>query len=126
MPSLRFGIMIAMEWSYLRRFRGLFKAVAINVEAGGRHWKQSRLRQRGTAPAGEGRLVERRVLAATPDYLRSRAGAQGSGPDPRRSTILLIGGNKAGDDRFYRRHVPLADRLYDEHLQELRKEGLIE
>ena len=46
--------------------------------------------------------------------------------DPRRSAIPLIGGNKAGDDRFSRRHVPLADRLYDEHLQELRKEGLIE
>lgn len=46
--------------------------------------------------------------------------------DPRRSAILLIGGNKAGDDRFYRRYVPLADRLYDQHLQELRKAGLIE
>ncbi len=46
--------------------------------------------------------------------------------DPRRSVILLIGGNKVGNDRFYRRYVPLADRLYDEHLQELRKEGLIE
>ncbi len=46
--------------------------------------------------------------------------------DPRRSAILLVGGNKAGDDRFYRRYIPLVDRLYDEHLQELRKEGLIE
>ena len=34
------------------------------------------------APAGEGRLVECRVLAATPDYLRSRAGTQGPRPDP--------------------------------------------
>lgn len=39
--------------------------------------------------------------------------------DPRRSAILLIGGNKTGDDRFYERMVPLADRLYDEHLREL-------
>ena len=45
--------------------------------------------------------------------------------DPRRSTILLIGGDKAGDDRFYERMVPLADRLYDEYLDELREEGLI-
>ena len=45
--------------------------------------------------------------------------------DPRRTAILLIGGDKTGDDRFYRRFVPLADRLYDEHLKELREEGLI-
>lgn len=45
--------------------------------------------------------------------------------DPRRSAILLIGGDKTGDDRFYDRYVALADRLYDEHLDELRKEGLI-
>lgn len=29
--------------------------------------------------------------------------------DPRRSAILLIGGNKTGDDQFYQRIVPLAD-----------------
>lgn len=46
--------------------------------------------------------------------------------DPRRSAILLIGGDKTGDGRFYQRMIPLADRLYDEHLDELRKEGSIE
>ena len=45
--------------------------------------------------------------------------------DPRRSAILLIGGGKTGDKRFYARMIPVADRLYDEHLEELRKEGLI-
>ncbi len=45
--------------------------------------------------------------------------------DPRRSAILLIGGNKSGNDRFYRRYVPIADKLYDEYLDELREEGLI-
>lgn len=39
--------------------------------------------------------------------------------DPRRSAILLIGGNKTGDDQFYERMVPQADRIYDEHLREL-------
>jgi hypothetical protein len=39
--------------------------------------------------------------------------------DPRRSAILLIGGNKTGDDQFYERMVPIADRVYDEHLLEL-------
>ena len=46
--------------------------------------------------------------------------------DPRRCAILLIGGSKAGDRRFYDRYVPLADRLYDEHLEQLRREGLID
>lgn len=46
--------------------------------------------------------------------------------DPRRSVILLIGRGKSGNGRFYGRLVPKADRLYDEHLGELRREGLIE
>jgi len=45
--------------------------------------------------------------------------------DPRRTAILLIGGDKTGDGRFYERVIPLADRLYDEHLETLRREGLI-
>jgi hypothetical protein len=45
--------------------------------------------------------------------------------DPRRTTILLVGGNKAGDDRFYERMIPIADRLYDDYLLEVRREGLI-
>jgi hypothetical protein len=45
--------------------------------------------------------------------------------DPRRSAILLIGGDKTGDGRWYDVHVPIADGLYDEHLEQLRKEGLI-
>lgn len=45
--------------------------------------------------------------------------------DPRRSAILLIGGDKTGDKRWYDTHVPIADRLYDEHLEQLKKEGLI-
>lgn len=44
--------------------------------------------------------------------------------DPRRNAILLIGGEKTGADRWYDVHVPLADRLYDDHLEQLRKEGL--
>lgn len=42
--------------------------------------------------------------------------------DPRRSAILLIGGDKTGDKRFYDRMIPVADDLYDEHLAELEKE----
>lgn len=44
--------------------------------------------------------------------------------DPRRCAILLLGGDKTGNDRWYDENVPVADRLYDEHLDSLRKEGL--
>jgi hypothetical protein len=42
--------------------------------------------------------------------------------DPRRCAILLIGGDKTGNDRWYQEYVPVADRLYDEHLELLRRE----
>jgi hypothetical protein len=45
--------------------------------------------------------------------------------DPRRTAILLLGGDKTGDDRWYEVHVPEADQLYADHLKTLRKEGLI-
>jgi len=45
--------------------------------------------------------------------------------DPRRCAILLIGGDKTGKDRWYDEYVPIADRLYKEHLETLRREGLI-
>lgn len=45
--------------------------------------------------------------------------------DPRRVAILLIGGKKTGDDRWYETYIRRADRLYDEHLETLKREGLI-
>ena len=41
--------------------------------------------------------------------------------DPRRVAILLIGGDKTGDNRWYDVFVLIADRLYDNHLKELVK-----
>jgi hypothetical protein len=46
--------------------------------------------------------------------------------DPRRAAILLIGGDKTGDARWYEKNVPIADDLYDAHLKDLVKEGLID
>lgn len=43
--------------------------------------------------------------------------------DPRRVAILLIGGAKTGDERWYGTFVPIADDLYDAHLRQLREEG---
>lgn len=46
--------------------------------------------------------------------------------DPRRQVILLLGGDKSGEwNDWYEWAVPAADDLYDEYLEELRKEGLI-
>lgn len=52
--------------------------------------------------------------------------------DPRRAAILLIGGDKSPDDprsanwnKWYDHYTPIADELYDTHLDELRQEGLI-
>ncbi|NJL09902.1 MAG: type II toxin-antitoxin system RelE/ParE family toxin [Calothrix sp. SM1_7_51] len=45
--------------------------------------------------------------------------------DPRRVAIILLGGNKIGNDRWYEENVPKADNLYDELLKELKNEGLI-
>ena len=46
--------------------------------------------------------------------------------DPRRTAILLIGGDKRDEwDGWYEETIPVADDIYDVHLKELEKEGLI-
>jgi hypothetical protein len=46
--------------------------------------------------------------------------------DPRRTAIVLLGGDKAGDwTGWYERNIPIADDLYDDYLAELEAEGLI-
>lgn len=46
--------------------------------------------------------------------------------DPRRMAILLIGGDKTNRwEGWYRDFIPIADRLYDEHLETLEREGLL-
>src|SRR5438046_823846 len=43
--------------------------------------------------------------------------------DPRRIAILILGGAKAGSSRWYEQNVPIADKIYDEHLRSLDKGG---
>ncbi|MBE7439141.1 MAG: type II toxin-antitoxin system RelE/ParE family toxin [Spirochaetales bacterium] len=38
--------------------------------------------------------------------------------DPRRTAVLLIGGDKRGDKRFYDRLIARADRLFAKYLEE--------
>jgi hypothetical protein len=46
--------------------------------------------------------------------------------DPRRTAILLLGGAKKGENRWYEVNVPLAEKLYTIHLEQLMEEGLID
>jgi hypothetical protein len=66
-----------------------------------RHMRELRIRHRGRAY---------RVLYAF---------------DPRRTAILLLGGDKTGHDRWYEENVPKGDLRYDEYLLELEEEGQI-
>jgi len=42
--------------------------------------------------------------------------------DPLRSAILLLGGDKTGDARWYDRNIPIADDLFDDHLRTVERE----
>jgi hypothetical protein len=42
--------------------------------------------------------------------------------DPRRTAVLLIGGKKGGDDRWYDKYVPLAEKIYEDHIKSLKNE----
>jgi hypothetical protein len=44
--------------------------------------------------------------------------------DPRRTAMLLIGGDKTGNNRFYEEMVAKADAIYAEHLREIERETL--
>jgi hypothetical protein len=40
--------------------------------------------------------------------------------DPRRQAVLILGGDKTGDDRFYLRMIPRAETIWERYLEELR------
>ena len=42
--------------------------------------------------------------------------------DPRRVALLLVGGDKTGDTRWYEKFVPVADELFAHHLEDLANE----
>ena len=41
--------------------------------------------------------------------------------DPRRRSILLVGGNKGGDKRWYDKNIPIADARLSKHLRSMEK-----
>jgi hypothetical protein len=42
--------------------------------------------------------------------------------DPRRVGLLLIGGDKTGNARWYEQTIPLAEKIYEQHLLGIGKE----
>ena len=38
--------------------------------------------------------------------------------DPSRQAVLLIGGDKTGDEQFYSRMIPIAERVWKDYLDE--------
>ncbi|MGO9265349.1 MAG: type II toxin-antitoxin system RelE/ParE family toxin [Candidatus Binataceae bacterium] len=42
--------------------------------------------------------------------------------DPLRRAVLLLGGDKTGDDRFYETFIPRAERIWAEYVAGLEKE----
>jgi len=43
--------------------------------------------------------------------------------DPNRAAMLLIGGDKTGNNRWYEMFVPLADKIFSQHLKNLKNEA---
>lgn len=41
--------------------------------------------------------------------------------DPNRTAVLLVGGNKGGDPRWYKTNIPIADRRFRQHLDTLKE-----
>ena len=41
--------------------------------------------------------------------------------DTRRAAILLVGGNKSGNKRWYKTHIPIADARFVRHLERPRE-----
>ena len=46
--------------------------------------------------------------------------------DTQRTAILLIGGDKTGDNRWYETNVPIADQLFEQHLRTIKKEERVD
>jgi hypothetical protein len=39
--------------------------------------------------------------------------------DPKRRAIVLVGGNKRGDKRWYKKNIPIAEERYQRHLKRM-------
>lgn len=42
--------------------------------------------------------------------------------DPARNALLILGGDKTGNARWYEEYVPKAEKIYEQYLNELKEE----
>lgn len=42
--------------------------------------------------------------------------------DPARNALLILGGNKTGNNRWYDENVPKAEKIFEQYLKELEEE----
>lgn len=42
--------------------------------------------------------------------------------DPKQQGVIILGGDKSGDKRWYKTNIPIAERLYAEHLEKQKRE----
>lgn len=42
--------------------------------------------------------------------------------DPKQQAVIILGGNKAVDKRWYETNIPIAEKLYKSHLERQKKE----
>ena len=43
--------------------------------------------------------------------------------DPQRNALLILGGDKTGNDRWYEENVPRAERIYEQYFKEIEEEA---
>jgi hypothetical protein len=43
--------------------------------------------------------------------------------DPLRQAIVLVGGNKTGDSRWYKKNIPIAEQRFAEHLETIERQN---
>ena len=43
--------------------------------------------------------------------------------DPQRNALLILGGDKTDNDRWYEENVPRAERIYEQYLKEIEEES---
>jgi hypothetical protein len=41
--------------------------------------------------------------------------------DPKQQAVIILAGNKQGDKRWYTTNIPIAEKLFNEHLEKQRK-----
>lgn len=42
--------------------------------------------------------------------------------NPERNALLILGGNKGGNDRWYDVNIPLAEKIWEQHLEDIAKQ----